>query len=400
MNTASHIFEARQWPDTLWNSFEVRYAFPVIFAEGLFDPENPTFAEALAEKCPNVPVRLLVVADSGLLAGHPDLPDRIAAYVAGRPAWLDLAGPVEVVPGGEVAKNDPTILKRIHDRIHAARIDRHSYVVGVGGGALLDAVGLAAATAHRGVRMVRVPTTVLGQNDSGVGVKNAVNLKGVKNYMGTFAPPWAVLNDYGFIRTLPEGERIAGVSEAVKVALIRDRAFFEWIETNAGPLRRFDPAAERYMIRRCAELHVHQISRGGDPFEMGSARPLDYGHWSAHKLEALTGHRLKHGEAVAIGMALDARYSVLAGRLAPGKEERVARLLERLGLPIFHEALDLRDATGTPAILRGLEEFREHLGGALTITLLGELGTGIEVNAIDEERMGRAIDWLRARKRT
>ena len=112
------------------------------------------------------------------------------------------------------------------------------------------------------------------------------------------------------------------MAEAVKVALIRDAMFFEWLEANADALREFVPAAMARMIRRCAELHMRQIAHGGDPFERGSARPLDYGHWSAHKLEALTGHELRHGEAVAIGVALDTRYSVQIGMLP---RERRAR---------------------------------------------------------------------------
>ena len=106
----------------------------------------------------------------------------------------------------------------------------------------------------------------------------------------------------------------------------------------------FAPGQMAYMIRRCAELHMHQIGHGGDPFETGSARPLDFGHWSAHKLESLTHHHLRHGEAVAIGMALDARYSVLAGHLAPGADDRIIGLLEHLGFRLWHPALE---TTGT-----------------------------------------------------
>ena len=270
-------------------------------------------------------------------------------------------------------------------------------MVAVGGGAILDAVGLAAATAHRGVRHVRVPATVLSQNDSGVGVKNAVNLNGVKNYVGTFAPPWAVLNDFDLLDTLPRRERLAGISEAVKVALIRDGDFYHWLEANADALTLFERDAEEHMIRRSAELHMHQIAHGGDPFEQGSARPLDFGHWSAHKLEALTHNHVSHGEAVAIGIALDTRYSVLAGLLPEGEDIRVVSLLERLGLRIFHPAL-VREANGRLAILNGLNEFREHLGGELTITLLEGIGRGIEVHEMDQALVAQAIAWLAARE--
>jgi 3-dehydroquinate synthase len=277
-------------------------------------------------------------------------------------------------------------------------VDRHAFVVGIGGGAFLDLIGYVAATTHRGVRHIRVPTTVLAQNDSGVGVKNGVNAFGMKNLLGCFAPPFAVLNDADFLRTLQPRDKLAGMAEAVKVALIRDAVFFDWLEANAEDLRNFESAAMRHMIRRCAELHMKQIGQGGDPFETGSARPLDYGHWSAHKLESLTSHELRHGEAVAIGLALDTRYSVQVGLLAPGGEERVYSLLKSLGFHLWHPALERRDADGEWLLLRGLQEFREHLGGDLTITLLQSLGVGVEVHQMDSREILRALTWLRRKE--
>lgn len=143
---------------------------------------------------------------------------------------------------------------------------------------------------------------------------------------------------------------------------------------------------------------MRQIAHGGDPFENGSARPLDYGHWSAHKLEALTAHELRHGEAVAIGLALDTRYSVQIGMLPAGAEDRVYALLKRLGFHLWHAALESRDAGGHWMLLRGLEEFREHLGGELTITLLRDIGVGEEVHRMDSDEILRSLAWLRRRE--
>src|SRR5690606_4062586 len=246
----------------------------------------------------------------------------------------------------------------------------HSYVIGIGGGAALDLVGYAAATTHRGIRHIRVPTTVLAQNDSGVGVKNGINAFGMKNMLGTFVPPHAVLNDSAFIHVLPGRDKRAGMAEAVKVALIRDRPFFEWLEEKAEALALFASEPLDKLIRHCALLHMRQIAHGGDPFERGSVRPLDFGHWAAHKLEALSAYELRHGEAVAIGVALDTRYSVLAGLLPEGDDRRVRALLERLGFDLWHDACDARGPDGRRSLLAGLEEFREHLGGELTVTLL------------------------------
>jgi 3-dehydroquinate synthase len=371
----------------------VEYTYPVYFTRDVLDPDNTALVEAVARLEPARRHRLLVLADSGVLGASPSLPERVAAYAGRHGRRLELVA-VDPVPGGEACKNDPALVDRLQRRLAGLHIDRQSFVVGIGGGAMLDLVGYVAATFHRGVRHIRVPTTVLAQNDSGIGVKNGVNHLGIKNLIGTFQPPFAVLNDEAFLDTLEARDRIAGIAEAVKVALIRDAAFFAWLEGAADALRAFEPCATAWMIRRCAELHMRQIVHGGDPFERGSARPLDYGHWSAHKLEALSGHGVRHGEAVAIGMALDARYAVEAGLLQAGEDERVCRLLRRLGLPLWHEALA---GSGEAALLAGLEEFREHLGGELTVTLLEAIGRGIEVHEIDRERMLRALAWLERR---
>ncbi len=383
-----------------WQRFAVAFDFPVHFTRGLFDPSNPVLAETLARLEPARRHRCLVFLDDGLLAVRPQLVEEIAAYAEAQAGRMELVAAPIVMPGGERLKSELYFVEQMQQALFEHHIDRHSYVIGVGGGALLEAVGLVAATTHRGVRHIRVPTTVLSQNDSGVGVKNGVNLYGQKNFVGTFAPPFAVLNDAEMIDALPARDKIAGMAEAVKVALIRDGDFFAWLERNADDLIIFQDAAMDTMIRRCAELHMHQIAHGGDPFEMGSARPLDYGHWSAHKLESLTRHHVRHGEAVAIGMALDARYSVLSGLLAPGQEERICFLLEHLGFRLWHPALEKDTVAGDREILQGLREFREHLGGELTITLLSDIGVGVEVHHMDEALVLQAMAWLKDREKS
>ena len=384
--------------DIRWQKFSVPYQFPVAFVRGLFNPRNPLLAETITAGENTKRHRCYFIIDEGLDGAA--LTTAIKEYFGAYQDQLELIADPMFVPGGEIVKKDLAYIERMLNTIHSHGIDRHSYVIAIGGGAVLDAVGLATATAHRGVRHVRIPTTVLSQNDSGVGVKNAVNFRGLKNYVGTFAPPWAVLNDFDFLSTLPKRERVAGMAEAIKVALIRDREFYLWLEENVEYLSTFQPNAEEHMVRRSAELHMNQIANGGDPFESGSARPLDFGHWSAHKLEALTNHHVRHGEAVAIGIALDARYSVLAGLLPEGEDERIVTLLEGLGLRIWHPALESTGSDGRLSILVGLDEFQEHLGGALTITLLRDLGVGVEVNHIDGALMGQALQWLKARERS
>ena len=386
--------------ETSWQQFTVSYAFPVCFTSGLFNPDNLVLRDTLCHLESDKRHRMMVFVDDGVVRTMPGLPDAINRYAQAHSRQMELVVPPISMPSGEQIKSDLHFVEQMQKALSDEHIDRHSYVIGIGGGALLDAVGLVAATSHRGIRHVRVPTTVLSQNDSGVGVKNGVNLFGQKNYVGTFAPPFAVLNDYDFIECLPERDKIAGMAEAVKVALIRDSEFYIWLEHHADELALFERSAMSYMIKRCAELHMRQIGQGGDPFETGSARPLDFGHWAAHRLETVTRYHLRHGEAVAIGIALDARYSVLCGLLEPGADERICFLLEHLGFKLWHPGLESKNSHGRYEVLQGLSDFREHLGGEMTITLLADLGQGVEVHTMQESYVEQAIDWMKRRHRS
>lgn len=373
--------------------FSVTFEYPVVFTERMFEPANPTLEAALCTR-ERKRHRALCVVDDGVWNAWPELGAQLDAYARAHHDVLQWASAPLVVPGGEQSKQGSRVLDQVQARMHQLGIDRHSFAIIIGGGAVLDAVGFAAATTHRGVRVIRVPTTVLAQNDAGIGVKNGVNAFGAKNFLGSFAPPWAVINDAAFLATLPERDKRAGLAEAVKVSLIRDALFFGWLRENAGALREFQPAALVRSIRRGAELHLQHIAQGGDPFELGSARPLDFGHWAAHKLESLSSHRLRHGEAVAIGMAIDTRYSVEAGLLSPLDGDVIIRLLTSLGFRLWDEALGLTDARGKLRVLEGLEEFREHLGGELSVTLLSGIGKSVEVHQMDERHVLSAVSRL------
>ena len=383
--------------DVYMQQFSVPYAYPVYFTRNMFATDNEIFLQALSRLEANRRHRFVAFIDEGVASALPALVDDITSYVQANAEMISLAAAPEIILGGENVKNDPDLVARLQKKMLDLGIDRHSFVVAIGGGAFLDMIGYVAATTHRGLRMIRVPTTVLAQNDSGVGVKTGINAWGSKNLLGSFAPPFAVINDSAYLATLNERDRRAGMAEAVKVALIRDGGFFAALEANADALAAFDPTAVNHLIRRCAELHMHQIAHGGDPFEAGSARPLDYGHWAAHKLESMTDHGVRHGEAVAIGLALDARYSGAKGLLAPGNEERVCVLLEKLGFELWHPALEMRNGDDSLTVLAGLREFREHLGGELTITLLTGIGTGHEVNEMDEAVILDSLAWLKSR---
>ncbi len=363
------------------------HEFPVCFDRGTLAPENRLLIDiiALAGKGCH---RLLPVIDDQVLKGHPDLVERLKAYAEAHSERIELIDPPLMVRGGEICKSDPVEVDEFYQRTQTDRIDRHSFALVIGGGAVIDAMGYAAATAHRGIRLIRMPTTVLAQNDAGIGVKNAINYRGRKNYLGTFATPFAVINDYDFLSSLPARDRICGMAEAVKVALIRDGEFFHWLHGARERLARFEPDAMEHMIARCAELHLNHIRTSGDPFEQGSARPLDFGHWCAHRLEELSGSELRHGEAVAIGIALDSLYSHAQGMIDSATLTAIRETLEGVGFTLTHQALEKLD------IEAALQGFREHLGGQLCITLLTEAGQAEEVGEIDLAMMHQCRQHL------
>jgi len=369
-------------------SFDVSYRYSVSFTRSAFSVENEVLRHTLG-RAGNRCHRVMVVIDSGVDQADPGLRSRLQRYAEHHNDTIELVGDPLIVRGGEICKHDPAEVVEFHDRVAKEGICRHSFVLAIGGGAVLDLAGYAAATAHRGLRLIRMPSTVLAQNDAGIGVKNGVNFDGRKNFIGTFAPPFAVINDFALLDSLPERDLRAGIAEAVKVGLIRDGAFFSRLHGARSALANFDRFAMEEMIIRCAELHLEHIRTSGDPFELGSARPLDFGHWAAHKLEERSAGALRHGEAVAIGIAIDSLYSHHLGMLGEGDLHRILETLEGVGFELSTPALaDLK-------IERALSEFREHLGGELCITLLDGVGRGVEVSEVDVEVMGKCVERLR-----
>jgi len=382
----------------LEKTFTVAYTQRVLFTRGVFEPENPLLRHLLAgAKEENAATKALVFVDSHVANATPDLLDQIEAYAAAHSDVVQLAGASVVVTGGEACKNDFSLVEQCWRLMNDVGLDRHSFVFVIGGGAVLDLVCFAASTAHRGIQHVRFPTTTLSQGDGGVGVKNGVNYFGKKNWVGSFAVPYAIVNDFAFLDTLTVREKRCGLIEAIKVALIRNAEFYHWIEAHAAELAALHSPSVEETIRRSAEMHVEHIAGNGDPFEKGSARPLDFGHWVAHKLEQVSQFEIAHGEAVAIGMAVDLIYSASKGILDPAVANRIIELIESIGFETFSPYLLARASGGERVILAGLEEFREHLGGQLTITLVPKIGEKVEVHDMDKNLILAAVDALRER---
>ena len=369
-------------------NFSVNFQYDVHYTRSLFDRKNTILPELLKANS-----RIAVVLDSGVDEAFPLLNEQITSSLK---AWgFTQDAKTLILQGGEQIKNDLSLINDISDLVVEGAICRHSYILIIGGGAVLDAAGFAAAIAHRGIRQIRIPTTVLSQDDSGVGVKNGINYDGYKNFLGTFAPPYAVINDFDFLRGLKRRDILSGVAEAYKVALIKDLGFYQYLETNAEQISQSNFDVIEEIIKRCAQLHLDHIGGAGDPFEQGSSRPLDFGHWSAHKLESLSKNTVRHGEAVAIGMALDVLHSEQFGFISAATADQIINTLSKSGFTLWHDDLEARDLSGELEIVKGLREFQEHLGGELTLAMLTDLGSMCEVHELPEAYIKKALAILK-----
>ena len=342
----------------------------------------------------SVSKKVIVFIDSGVAEAFPDIIQKISGYLS-KYGYKCPVSPL-VYPGGEQVKDGWHYVRDMMERLLDAHLCRHSFCVAIGGGALLDAAGFAAAMVHRGIRLIRMPTTALSQDDSGVGVKNGINYNGVKNIIGTFAAPYAVINDFDFLRTLDAKVIGDGIAEAFKVAIIKDRNFFQYLEKNAYAIKQCHWPVIETVVKRAAILHLNHIGKGGDPMEKGEARPLDFGHWSAHKLEAMSGYDITHGSGVAIGVALDTVIACALNFITETERDRIIKALQTAGLPVFTPLIEKRDSNGSLEVLQGLEEFREHLGGSLCVTLPHGIGKRIEIHALEENLVEDAIDFIKA----
>lgn len=370
---------------------KVEFQYMIHFTHDIFDPGNNVLGEVLREEHSKV----IIFLDSGVVSSWPDIQHSMKRWFDAHPRYADIIFPSIIVNGGERCKNDFPCQKEIANALRINGLDRHSYVIIIGGGAVLDAVGFITSISQRGIRHIRIPTTVLSQNDSGVGVKNGVNFFGVKNYFGTFTPPYAVINDFDFLKTLNMRDWLSGVSEAFKVAIIKDRSFLEYLACNAKALFMRNEKVMEELIFRCVRLHTDHIAFGNDPFENGSSRPLDFGHWSGHYLEAMTGYELRHGEAVAIGIVLDITIAKNRGLISQGEYNLVFRSLNDCGFRLWHPFLEKRSNGKSLDIYNGLEEFRQHLGGKLTLIMPEHLGSSCQIHSISHDEVERAVEEMK-----
>ncbi len=306
--------------------------------------------------------------------------ERVAQFFSIRGAAVEQV----IIPDGERFKTQET-LTSIYDQLIERRVDRSTTIVALGGGVVGDVAGFAAATYQRGVPLVQIPTTLLSQVDSSVGGKTAINHPAGKNMIGSFYQPQAVIIDLEMLQSLPEREFQAGLAEVVKYGAIMDAAFFVWLEQNVTLLMKRDFDALGYAVERCCMSKARIVE--DDETESGSRALLNFGHTFGHAIEAGLGYgKWLHGEAVAVGMLLASRLSVLMGSLTQSDWDRIERLLSSIGLPI--DAPDL----GRERYLELMGYDKKVLDGKLRLVLLKSLGAAYVTGDFPRDLLVEVLD--------
>jgi 3-dehydroquinate synthase len=387
-HTESLSFEAYS------QEFGVRFEYPVYFTRDIFEKDNPLLESVIDNPKDDRCHKVIVYIDSTVAKMHPAICEKIEHYFLAR-NHLELVCRPCVIENSKTCKTRWDVVGDIMSTVSQYRMDRQSFIVAIGGGSLLDVVGFAGSIIHRGMRMIRIPTTTLAQADAGIGIKNGMDIFNAKNFAGTFAPPFAVVNDFGFLSTLNADDWIGGVAEAFKVAIIKDVAFFDFLCEHVQKLKDRDSAAMEKVIRRCAEIHLEHIRTSGDPFEFSTTRPLDFGHWAAHKIEVMSDFAIGHGQAVAVGIAIDSYYAMKTKLMTHAQLRKIVEGLIRCGLDIWNEYASKRTAENKLEIIDGLQQFQEHLGGELTVTFPRGIGDKVDVHQVDLEIIEEAVQYLK-----
>jgi len=371
------------------------FEYPVCFTSDVFSPANGDLRDVIVRLEPKERHRIAAIVDRGAIVAQPELNLHIERYAQCHHDALDLVAPPIVQGGGERTKDDPALPARIQAYLHALELDRRSVLLVVGGASFLDLVGFAASTVRSAPRVVRIPTTALAQAGLAVLPRSAIHAFGTKNYLCTYRPPFAVVCDRRFIETQRTRAKVFGLVHAVRIALLRDRALFDWIVAHAVRLALGERDAVVELLRRSATHHVDLASsmRGDD---LPSADdPLTFGAWSADAIEAHTERRIRQGEALAVGLALDATLGALHRTHGEAEREQIHRLLERLGLRLWHDTLGHVDSEGRLLLLDGLSE--RASGRAPRVPLLRGIGAGVAPHELREDVLREAITRLALR---
>jgi 3-dehydroquinate synthase len=353
--------------------------YDIVLGSGLLEQAGALMRPVLCQE------RVVVVTDTTVAALH------LARLEAGLDAAA-IAHQTVVLPPGEETKDFRHFQKLAEDLLGLG-IERRTTLVALGGGVVGDLTGFAAATLLRGLAYVQVPTTLLAQVDSSVGGKTAIDTIHGKNLVGAFHQPVLVLADMDTLATLPRRELLAGYAEVVKYGLIRDRAFFDWLEAEAPGLVAGDAALRREAVRRSCAAKAEVVA--ADEREEGERALLNFGHTFGHALEAETGFgdALLHGEAVALGMRLAFDLSVRLGLCPADAAARVRRHYAAVGLPLTLGGIANARGFAPEALLRHMRRDKKVRDGQITLILARDIGDAFISRDVPE---GLLRDFLAA----
>ncbi|WP_162948066.1 3-dehydroquinate synthase family protein [Streptomyces europaeiscabiei] len=369
-------------------------SYRVDIAEALLDPAN----RLLAEVCDGRRVVAFISPNANRLFG-----EQVRQYLTGGLATGNWT--VEVIPTGEDRKNMASV-EDVVARAKAARLDRNGVMLAIGGGVLCDIVGFAAAIYHRGIHYIKVNTTLVGQVDVGVGIKTGVNALGAKNFAGAFHPALRSINDPAFLRTLPPREIRCGLGEITKMAVIKDAQLCHTLQAYSEVFHRYYPAPEwlpavggvrqsleDYVLRTSMRLMLEELAP--NLRERNLARLVDFGHTFGPVIETASGHRIAHGESVAIDMAISSELARMLGLLTPEDCEQIVSLISALGLPVY-DAL-----TCTPELMHeALRVAWERRGRRLHLVVPTALGSATFVDDLEDipaAALAQALETLALR---
>ena len=315
-----------------------------------------------------------IVTDSNVHASWGDIVEAALREGGHEPHW-------RILPPGEQTKSWDELAATVNWML-ALEVERGDHVVALGGGVIGDLTGFCASVLKRGCHFIQIPTTLLAQVDSSVGGKTAINTPAGKNLVGAFHQPSLVLADLAVLDTLPERELRAGYAEVVKYGLLGDADFFAWCETNGAAMLGGDGALREYAVGHSVAAKARTVAE--DEFERTGTRALlNLGHTFGHALEAETGFstRLLHGEAVALGMVLAARYSARKGLMPRASAERAADHIAAIGLPASLPKLGLQCDGGT--LVRHMLHDKKMDAGTLPFVLMRGIGKAFLDREVD-----------------
>ena len=295
-----------------------------------------------------------------------------------------------ILPPGEHTKS-VSHLEQLLDNLLENNIDRKTTLIALGGGVIGDLTGFAAAVVMRGVDFVQVPTTLLSQVDSSVGGKTGIDTRFGKNLIGAFHQPRAVITDTSTLDTLPMRERLCGYAEVIKYGVINDRGFYDWLIENGQKVLDGNPAARREAVRRSCANKAEIVT--ADEREQGLRALLNLGHTFGHALEAQIGFedKLKHGEAVAIGMMMALELSVRLAMASETDRDSLRDHLKTVGLPV-----DLKGLAGgnwtADALLDHMGRDKKTQDGKLTFILARAIGNSFVANDVDHDAVKGVLE--------